>query len=279
MMRPSKEQSSIIPVNRFAGLCLGGGKGQKTCVAIFEYYSKHEKVFLSRIYDKLGPREDRSSDEILYNLLTQEERNIDLLALNVPWTLPKCMRCQLPCPGHDHCEEPEIEWMWERHRKRGEGKRPNKIFTPYTQRCVELFIAEELEEVFHPPDALGANIAPVTARAYYLSRRLKIKMLEVYPQLSLWRIGRKLGLTKNALRYHKHAVDGEENRWHILKKLVDENIAFVYDQDIRILAQDSSAFEAFICGLTAYLYQVGKCEERPQGFPPEETWIAFPRLD
>ena len=80
------------------------------------------------------------------------------------------MRCRLKCPGHEKCKEPEIKWMWSRHRKLDKVKRPNKIFTPYTERCSEQYILSEIDADIFPDHALGSNRAPLAARAIYLKR-------------------------------------------------------------------------------------------------------------
>ena len=43
--------------------------------------------------------------------------------------------------------------------------RARKLFTPYTERCVEQYLATAFDEPFHVQQALGANMAPLTARA------------------------------------------------------------------------------------------------------------------
>jgi hypothetical protein len=163
------------------------------------------------------------------------------------------------------------------HRKRAPSKRPNKMFTPYTERAAEIHIAHALEEEFHPPHALGSNSAPLTARAHFLSRRLKTSLIEVYPKLTLWRIGVALDIPKTHLRFHRHSVDGDEARLHILKTLIDREIAFIYHQDLRLMVENNSAFEAFLSALTAFLVYRGQNERRPVGFPKGEAWIEYPK--
>ncbi len=276
--RASKNKSGDSQIKRYVGLHLGGGKSDKTCMAVLEYYPTHKKVFLSRLHSQIGPEKDQSSDAKLHHLLTIEAP-VDLLAIDAPLTWPKCMRCDLPCPGYESCSEPEIKWMWRWHKKRGRSKKPNKIFSPYTQRCVELHLAQEMEKSFFPGDALGANMAPLLARATFLLRRLKSAALEVYPPLSLWRMGTALGISKGALTFAKHSAEGEENRLTILKKFVDSGLLFIYEQDLRTMAQHSDAFDSLICGLTAYLNDQDLCEPRPQGFPKSEAWISIPKQD
>jgi hypothetical protein len=82
---------------------------------------------------------------------------------------------------------------------------------------------------------------------------------------------------KSHLRSHKHAAVGEESRRGILNELGDHNVAFVYDQDKRLMIDNNHAFEAFICALTAFLEYKGQTETPPKNFPKNEDWIAFPK--
>ena len=262
---------------RFAGVSLGGGKTDKTAVAVLEYYPAQKRVFLRSLREKVSAKGELSADDTLFSILTDEEKDLSCIAFDVPLQLPKCMRCEVKCPGVTNCREPEIKWMREVHKKRSKQKRPNKMFTPYTERAAEIYIANELEEPFHPSHALGSNAAPLAARAYYLTRRLTTPTLEVYPKLTLWRIGIALDVPKSHLRFHRHAVDSDEARLFVLRTLVEREIAFIYQQDMRTMVESNVAFEAFLCALTAFLKFRGQTERRPPTFPKDELWIEFPR--
>lgn len=263
---------------RFAGVALGGGKTDKTAVAVLEYYPDKKRVFLTSLHDKVSGKGSVSADEALADVLLGE-KDLTFVAFDAPLQLPKCVRCVLTCPGTEKCREPVIKWMHEAHKKRDRVKRPNKMFTPYTERAAEIFIANELEEPFHPSHALGANAAPLAARAHYLQRRLNLPLIEFYPKLSLWRIGLNLKIQKTHLRFHRHAVDSDEARLEILKKLIEREIAFIYQQDLKVLVENSVAFDAFIGAITAYLKYRGQTEKPPTNFPIGEIWIDFPRTE
>jgi hypothetical protein len=265
-------------VHRFLGLSLGGGKTNKTCLSVLEYYPSQNKIFLKEINEKIKSENLNSSDQILFNLIEEYKNAVEYLAFDVPLELPKCIKCNLKCPGYESCTEPEIKWLKKSYEEKNQKKKPLKLFTPYTERCVEAYLSDQLEEVFHVPHALGSNSAPLTARAIYLKRRIKIACIEVYPKLSLWRIGTSLGIQKSYLRFHKHAISGEEIREAILKRLVEENIAFLYAQDVKTLISNSHAFDSFICGMTAVLKFKDQVDKRPKGFPKEESWIEIPKL-
>lgn len=169
--------------------------------------------------------------------------------------------------------------MWEYYQKQIAEKRNHKLFTPYTERCIEQYITTELEEPFAPQHALGANQAPLWARAQFLLKRVNAPAIEVFPKLSLWRIGRALDIQKSYLRFHKHQIGGDDARLAILKELVRREIAFLYEQDVRLMVENTHAFDAFICALTAVLKYKGQCEKRVKGFPSQEGWIEIPKLD
>jgi len=266
-------------LHRFVGLSLGGGKTDKTCLSVVEYYPVQHKIFLSRLFDRLRTDGEDSADSQIIRLIAQNSPLVERVAFDVPLSLPICLVCphKSNCPGYETCEEPEIQWMWKHYRQARKKKSPAKLFTPYTERCVEQYLQTELEEPFQLPHALGANLAPLTARAQYLQRRLPYGCVEVFPKLSLWRIGNALQVAKTHLRFHRHWEGGHESRQVILQKMMDKNLAFIYDQDVRTLQDSPQAFDSFLCALTAMLSFLGHCEPRPKGFPRREGWIEIPK--
>lgn len=262
-------------------MSLGGGKTDKTCVAHVEYFIDQNKIFLSELRDKIKAEGDISADLVLYEILTNKQADskngLQCVAYNIPMTLPKCVTCKLKCPGYEACDEEEILWMWQHYRNLEAKGNAKKLFTPYTERCVEQYLTTELEEIFHVQQALGANFAPLTARAQFLNRRLKMKTLEVHPRLSLWRIGRSLQIQKTHLRFHRHQAGGEETRQAILREMIQRAGIFIYEQDVRQMVYNANAFDAFLCALTAVLKYKGQCEDRPKDFPKSEGWIEIPK--
>lgn len=269
--------SSSGDVHRFIGVSLGGGKADKACVSIIEYYPKHKKVFLSRLVERIKSDEVHSADFKIQEIIEQYHGSVESLAFDVPFHFPLALTASDHSRSYEFSTEPHIKWMWEYTRKLHKKKKPRKLFTPYTQRCVEMYVASELEEPFILSSAMGANMAPLLARAMYLEKRAKLPCIEVYPKLSVWRIGRALNVMKSHLRFHKHSLGGDESRRAILTALSTHNVAFVYDQDIKLMIENNHAFESFICALTAFLHFKEQTEPRPAGFPEKEDWIAFPK--
>ncbi len=265
--------------HHFLGVALGGGKTDRTCVADLEYFPQQKKVFLARLYEGIRTEGETSADLYLHRVICEASVNVMSVSFDVPITLPKCMRCTLKCPGYEDCLEPEITWLWNEYRQLNKKHKPKKMFTPYTQRCAEVYMSKHLEENFYPPHALGANLAPLVARAHFIARRLqKYRILEVNPKVSLWRIGRALDIQKNYLRYHRHSTDGEMCRAAILEKLSQAKIAFFYNQDIRAMVGRAQAFDALLAAFTGYLEFRGMTEERPPHFPAGESWVTFPKV-
>lgn len=273
----AKKQARGFKINRFLGVSLGGGKTDKTCVAVLDYYPVQGKIFLTRLTDKIRSEGESSADRQLIALIDEQDPAPLNVSFDVPLSLPKCFQCPHSCVGFEQCTQPELVWMWAHYRKYGAKKKPAKLFTPYTERCVEMYLATELEEPFQLPHALGSNLAPLTARAQYLKRRIDVPCLEVFPKVSLWRLGNALNLPKSHLRFHRHWEGGQTSRQLIMTKMMERNLAFIYDQDVKTLVESPQAFDAFLCALTGLLSHVGSCEPRPKGFPKKAGWIEFPK--
>lgn len=277
--RPTGKLTSAVAqaqVIRFIGVSLAGGKSDKACVAVIEYYPENKKIFLSRLFEKIKSDENISGDLKIHELILQNADTLKYVAFDTPWNLPNCITCKLKCPGYENCHEPHIEWMWRHQEDHLKKKRPKKLFTPYTQRAVEMYFATELEEVFHLHHAMGANTAPLLARAAFIRKRIPFECIEVFPKLTLWRMGKALNLMKSQIADHRAAFGGDESRAQFVQALNDNNTAFIYHQDAKNMVENNHAFEAFMCAMTAYLKHINLTEKRPKDFPKEEDWIEFP---
>lgn len=264
--------------HRFIGVSLSGGKADKACIAVVEFYPEHNKIFLARLYEKVkNDPPTLSADQQIVQIISQYEGQTESVAFDAPLQLPKCIRCVERCVGYEVCTEPEMKWLRHHYEKLNKNKKPKRFFTPYTQRCAETYLAKELEEPFEIHHALGSNMAPLTARAIYLKKHLaKMKCIEVNPKLSIWRLGLKLKVAKSHLRFHKHSVGGDESRRVFLSAMVDRTGVFLYQQDQRAMVENNHAFEAFIGAYTGFLSYQGQTQPRPQDFPKEEAWVEFP---
>jgi len=271
-----KNSSEVI---RFIGVSLAGGKTDKACLSVIEYYPKGHRIFLSRVFDKIKNEDQWSVDLKLHELIEQYSGALEYIAFDVPWSLPLCLTCKLKCPGFEACKEPHIQWMWQHHEQHTKKKKPKKLFTPYTQRAVELYAQTEFEEAFHLPHMLGSNSAPLVARASFIARRFKkLPLIEVNPKIATWRIGRAFAMNRSQLLNYRHSVEGATARRALIHELSQRDVAFLYEQDQRLMIDNPHAFDSFICALTAYLKFRGQTEKKPPHFPKMESWIEFPQI-
>lgn len=240
-----------------------------------DFYPEHQKIFLKDIQDKIPHADEISQDKYLLDILNKKNKAVKYIAIDSPLSFPYCLTHK--CAGVEKCKAPTTKWHWQHYKKNKRKKKNLKLFTPYTERCVERYINYELEEFFEIPEALGSNKAPLTARSVYLKSKVKKKLLEVFPRLSVWRIGSLFKISKNDLTNYRHSIHGMDCRVNFLQSLIENDLLFIYDQDLHKLIENPHAFDSMICALTAYLKYKGATEKPPKNFPLEEGWIEFPQ--
>lgn len=264
---------------KFVGLSLSGGKADKACLAVLDYYGEQDRLFVSAVIEKIKTEEFISADLKIHEILLQHSKSTQLIAVDAPLSLPTCLTCKLQCPGFETCQVSQIRWMRDLQNQRNQSKhRPRKMMTPYTQRCAELWLTQDEDENLEIQDALGANLAPLTARAHFIRRRLGLKMIEVHPKTSVWRLGQIWKVNKSQLRVYRNSVGGEEARKVILQILIEKTKLFVYQQDLRLFQENPHAFDALISAYTALLTHLERTEKPPRGWPSGEAWIEYPKL-
>lgn len=273
--RQTSSSEELLKHIRFVGISLSGAKNDRTALVVLDYYPEQRKLFLRNIYDHLKTQEELSSDQILLEVLT-EHSPIEGIAVDVPLELPLCVDCKCRAQNIQDCDQPEVQWMWKEFRKIKRKKPRTKLFTPYTMRAIDMYIADTLEGDFHPPESLGANSAPLAARAAFLKKRIKKKLIEVNPRVSLWRLGKALKVSQAHLKHYKHSVGGDESRQIILQSMVKQDLVFIYQADFLKLADNCDTFDAFISAMTAFLKHRGQTEKPPKDFPKQTGWVEFP---
>lgn len=261
---------------RFLGLSLSGGKADKSCLAVVDFYEAEGRVFLNRIFDRVRAEEFISADHKLHELITQFSEHARWILMDVPLTLPKCLQCPHTCGGYETCNEPEIKWMRQIYQ-RFDKRKPKKMFTPYTQRPLDLYLQMQEDGMFDVQHALGANLAPLTARAQFIKRRLSLPSLEVFPKIAVWRLGLQLKVNKTHLKVYRNSVGGDEARKIFLQALADQTGIFFYNHDFKLMVENFHAFEAFICAYMGLLKHQGKTQGRPKDFPSGEGWVELPK--
>lgn len=264
-------------VSRFIGLSLSGGKSDRASVVILDYYSDQKRLFLSRLFDRIKTEESISADLKIHEIIENHQDQVQFVCVDVPLSFPKCIDCRLQCPGFEVCDEPEMKWLRSFYQDVNKKKKPKKIFTPYTQRCSDAFLVHSLEEKFEVGHALGSNLAPLTARAHFIKRRLgHLNFQEVSPQVCVYRLGLRYKVAKSKLKKTRNQVSGEETRALFLQAMLEKSGVFVYQQDLKLLIEDNHSFEAFICAFMGYLSYMNQAESRPKGFPSQEAWPLIP---
>jgi hypothetical protein len=275
---------------RYLGLELSGAKNHKTVLAALEYYPKEKKIFLLDLYERIAPRNaEESADEALLELIDELKDGVARIGVNVPLQLPPCIECTKACGGQAHCKSPAVRWMREATKKaaRIRDKSIRVLpFTPYTQRPVELWVRYQvmtkLPETsrFEIDETLGGNRAPLAARMHYLKRPLEkqFELVEVWPKLTVAILAEELGLNKKVIAGYRHLEQGIHAREVIIDALAERHGIFVYERDIRKLAQNLGSFDAFICAYTALLADTQRTVKAPSGFPASSGWVHYPQV-
>lgn len=286
---------------RVLGLELSGAKNARTALAVLEHYPRERKVFVLDIHEGIGPDwngppdgasgSGGNSDTALLEVIGEAIRSGAALSqkpslgVNAPLSLPPCIECtRKTCPLPEKCTVPEVRWMREVTRKGARAvARPHRLkpFTPYTQRPVELWLKYQVvPKLSEPPEvdeAMGGNRAALAARMHFLKRHLGgLDCMEVWPKLSVAMIAPHLHLHRRTLGSYRHLENGVHAREEILEAIVKHRGVFIYERDLRKLALNLAAFDAFFCAYTAVLDAMGKTVKKPSGFPARESWVHYP---
>lgn len=245
---------------------------------MLEVYPEQKRIFLSRLHERIKTEETISADTKIVGMI--EELAVDtraLVAFDAPLSLPQCLICPIACKGYETCPDPHVKWMRKIDQAAQAKKRPKKPFTPYTQRPIDLYLAQVEDENLEVQHTMGANLAPLAARAMYLKRRIATPCLEVFPRLAVWRIGLELKVSKAQLRVYRNSIGGEEARRIFLHALTEKAGLFLYQQDFKILCDNPHAFDALISAWVGFLKDQEKTEPPPPDFPADAAWIEFPK--
>lgn len=273
---------------RYLGLNLAGAKNHKTALAALEHYPHEGKIFLVDIFDKIGADRDElgmPSDEVLLDLIQELGPEIAKLGVDVPLTLPPCIGCtRKACQTSRKCAAPEAKWMREVARKASRLTRRPVEVTPYTQRPFELYarysLIPELPDYarFEVDEALGGTKAPLTARMHFLARHLPaLELVEVWPKLSVAILATRLKIPKRTLESYRSLELGAACRERIIEAIAELGNIFIYERDLRKLAGNLAAFDAFVTAFTALLSDSKGCSKILRGFPTSAGWVHFPQ--
>ena len=267
---------------RYLGLELAGAKNKKSSLAALEYYPTEKKVFLLDIFDHIANDDDQTGDDALLEVIQEmDPEGQSQMGVNVALELPPCIPCtRQPCPLPQRCIVPGVKWMRELTLSQTS---PTREFTPYTQRPIELWVRYEVlphlptSHRFEIDETLGGNRAPLTARMHFLKRHLKsMTLYEIWPKLTVAILCAELGIHRRIISTYRSLEDGIYSREEILTQITQQKKIFIYERDLRKLATNLTAFDAFICAFTALLADLNQTAKPPLGFPIESGWIQFP---
>lgn len=244
---------------RFLGIELGGSR--RTAAVSLDLFAGDKKIFLREIESPVESLGDETPDESLIRLVKAMEPLS--VGVDAPLTLP-------PLLWDDREAAAEaMEWMKaEAKRQRwGRGKQP----CSYSLRPVDMLLRgpwqEDVIVPFPVDDSFGASRAPLAARMQYLRRELPgVRFLEAIPRFALGGVARWYGLSAREVRRARDVEEGVEQRMGILDSMSQQPRSpklpqiFLYKADIASLAQDLSAFDAFLCAYMAALEESGFLE-------------------
>lgn len=245
---------------RFLGIELGGSR--RTAAVSLDLFAADKKIFLREIESPVESLGDETPDESLIRLIKSGEPLA--VGVDAPLTLPPLLWADQEQAGE------ALAWMKaEAKRQRwGRGKQPSS----YSLRPVDLLLRgpwqDEVIVSFPVDDSFGASRAPLAARMQFLQRELPgVEFLEVIPRLALGGVARWYGLSAREVRRARDVEEGVEQRMGILDSMSQQPRSeklpqlFLYKSDIAALAQDLSAFDAFLCAFMAALDEAGFLEE------------------
>lgn len=263
------------PARRFIGVSLGGARGKTTAIARLEWKEDGTPLVLVEARVKVGHRgsgaeglvEDNEEasprlgyfrDEALVRYLKQWPGEECVLAMDVPLSLPPCLRCDRECPGQSQCTVPEVVWMREQVGRllprSGRSDRDKPRICPYSERATDLVNAYFGDS---GAEALAGTVGPLAARAHYLKKHLRDRFrcqenwIEVCPRTAITRcMGKKLELATRRGSYEEvwlarrsvllRAIEGLEVRgvWpdmvarnvHVFRALVSAWLAHRWDR-------------------------------------------------
>jgi len=265
--------------SHYGGLFLGGGKSHSTAFAILDHDLSSNKLILSELFGKLGSTKSQSADETLLHVIHKRSYQLNFLGVNVPLSFPACITCkESVCPGHESCSVETVKWMRECHQRIRLQHKHAKYPLPYMQRSVELYLQERFGRQIEIPGAYSSNSAPLTSRISYLRRQInpEIQLIEVLPKLTFLLLSKQLFLPTERADTYRGPEKGSQDRFFFLEALIKSNQLFIYSRDLELLTLHPHCFDAFLVAYTAYLFDVGKCEEPSKDLPTDSGWVTIP---
>jgi len=230
--------------DRFIGLRLTGSKNPYTSISVLDYYDDEKKIFLSETLKDLNTKHklDTKLIEILKSL---KNENLTTVITNAPLSLPPCINCNLNiCYGVDACKDASVLEL---------KKLDASNIKPYTVRPEDIMLKQKFKNIEIQSEALGSNLAPLTARIRYISKNLSTyRFYETNINLILFNIIKDLNLPSQYILKYKNIIVGLRIRKSIIKSIEERDYIFMYDKDFEETQKNINLFEAFILAVSSF---------------------------
>ncbi len=263
------------PFFTFLGVDLGGARGKSTALVRLRLHDSDRPTLL---VEDCGTGKLYFDEPLLSALRVHHHQAV--LAMDVPLTLPACVRCVLPCcPGLSACQVPTVRWFAAQAGSEQANPKGKPRYTPYTQRVTDVLLRRHLHR-----EALSASVGPLSARAQYLRHALSDcftlyeNLIEVCPKASLaaWFpdppaakqnlavryrdgqgqpvtiSGQPLSEVSRVARAYKRSGHAHAIREQVLDALPE--LVFSAGQWRETVIANDHVFDALICAYTAYLW-------------------------
>lgn len=258
---------------RMIGLELSGPHSNRTALVVLDFYQSQSRLVVSHVHSNFGSLENKSSDNILMEeiqrLMAEVPENAFLgICTQAPLSLP-------PFFKDKHARKTEERWLQEIWSKT--KPKPN-FFTSYLNRPVDAWLRYFTPERFQIPEAMGANLAPLAARALYLSELLGLSLKESFPRATMSRVVQSLEFSRFWPKLYTDVEKGLGVRQDFFERLFQKiPQLFCYEGDLETLIVELNCFQAFLSALALFLKANSQCDNIPEGFPDSATWILIPR--
>ncbi len=266
-------QQSGPAFRRWIGLELSGPHSERSAVVVLDEYPQSQRLVLSQVLSGLGANEEKSSDDALIELLRalsspSEGGRFEAMATQAPLSLPPFFKSSDDRPR----EERWLKELWARTKPRP------RVFLPYLNRPLDVWMRYFTPERFQIPEAMGANLAPLAARIQALKSELPSPIFESYPRASFTRIVGGAGFSRYWPKLYSDAEQGLRVRDDFLERLLKIfPQIFAYQGDLETLVVDLPSFHAFMSALSLFLNDKGQCDPKPEHFPSSASWLLLPR--
>jgi len=236
--------------DRFIGLRLTGSQNPYTSISVLDYYDDEKRIFLSESLKDLNTKNklDIKLIEILKNL--KNEANTYIIT-NAPLSIPPCIVCDnKSCLGVELCENQDVVFL--------KNTKDNNL-RPYTQRPEDVFLKHKFKNIEIQTEALGSNLAPLTARIRYINKNLNdYKFYETNINVILYCIIKDLNLPEPYLKKYKNIIVGNRIRKSIIRSIEEKDYIFMYEKDYEETERNINLFEAFILAISSFYLKKNK---------------------